>query len=119
MTWDLVVNTASTLAAAWTIAGFALRYFGGAGRDLWVFRGIWAELKPFYLPAVAVLLVDHIATGQIYGWQVLFDVCYVANWFFFRNADDDDRWKRRKDKVAGKVKALASGRLTVVPAGAS
>lgn len=117
MTWTLVVNVAGLVTAAWSLSGLAVKNWGS--RDLIIARTIWAELKPFYLPAVAVLLFRDIASGDIFGWPALYDVCYIANWFFFRNADDDDRWKRRRDKVAGKVKALASGRLTVVPAGAS
>jgi len=42
----------------------------------------------------------------------------IVNWFMFKD-EGDDRWKRRRKKVAEKVKALASGRLVAVPAGAS
>lgn len=41
----------------------------------------------------------------------------VVSWYVMRKADhdDDDRWKRRRKRLAAKVTEVA-GRLTVVPA---
>jgi hypothetical protein len=40
-----------------------------------------------------------------------------VNWWLWRNdKDDDDRWKRRRTKLAEKVEQVG-GKLTVTPVG--
>lgn len=108
---------AATLIAVWVIAGVFTRMANERGQDIPFAQTVWAELKPFFLPALVVTTFFDVATLD--GWGLFFDAVNVGNWYFLRNAGDDDRWKRRKEKLAGKVQALASGRLVVVPAGAS
>jgi hypothetical protein len=44
----------------------------------------------------------------------------LLSWVLYRNEkdDDDDRWKKRLEKLSGKV-AEVGGRLKVVPVGVS
>jgi hypothetical protein len=105
---------------AWCYAALA-KLFGPLRltlpRDVWV--AVFAEFKPLALPA---LLVGHVVmcveNGDPWnlarlagtGWSV---ACW---WVICRNdKDDDDRWKRRRKRLASKV-AVVSGRLQVVPA---
>lgn len=83
-------------------------------------RTIRAELQPFYLPTVAVLLVLDTMSGEINDpWIALNNAARFVLWVLYRNLDDDDdRWKRRRAKVKEKIKRVGS-RLVVVPAGTS
>ena len=75
------------------------------------------ELKPFYLPALAVSTVLGCLDG--FSWNTAVHAGFgVLNWFLFKDLDDDDRWKRRKKKLAEKVSRSGS-RLVVQPTGAS
>lgn len=53
--------------------------------------------------------------GEMVGWNAFFDALKLVNWFQLKDVDEDDRWKRRKAKLASKV-AKRGGRLAVVPA---
>jgi len=79
---------------------------------------IWAELRPFYLPAVGVVITRLVLAGEMRGWNIFFEACALANWWFFKDVDDDDRWKRRKAKLVAMVQRQGS-RLVVVPGGGS
>lgn len=79
-------------------------------------RTIRMELKPFSL---ALLLADYlpgIATDPG-PWRYIGFALGLWCWHFYRHdKDDDDRWKRRKRKLAQKA-AEVGGRLVLVPAG--
>lgn len=93
------------VVVAWWTAAAAIYLRPVAG--LRIYRWLFHELKPAYLPAAAVCyLIDG---------QVLLLAISVVNYFLWRNTDDDDRWKRRRRNAAEKVAAIG-GRLTVVPA---
>jgi hypothetical protein len=79
-------------------------------------RTIRAELKPFALPLLLTDQLPGIATEPSF-WKYLFFAIGLYCWWAYRSdEDDDDRWKRRKQKLADKV-AEVGGRLQVVPAG--
>ena len=81
-------------------------------------RTLRAELKPFALGFVLAADLPGIATEPSF-WNYLFFAIALGCWWLYRHdKDDDDRWKRRGQKLADKV-AEVGGRLQVVPAGAS
>jgi hypothetical protein len=114
----VVVGMTVVLAVAWLIA-VAWAYSGlllGLGvRRIQLIRTIWAELRPFYLPAIAVLIGQRFADGHIWGWAMVNNAAAILNWFFFKDIDKDDRWRRRGRKVLEKITATDRG-LVVVPA---
>jgi hypothetical protein len=64
-------------------------------------RAIWAELRPFYLPATAVTIAADFANGRIWGWfWMLSHASWILNWFLFKDIDDDDRWKEARPQTA-------------------
>lgn len=86
-------------------------------RDVWI--TIRLELKPFALPAIAVLWLDGVI-GHGGGWlNNLWTVLNLISWWYWRkDRDDDDRWKKRGKKLAEQVSVIG-GRLQVVPARSS
>ena len=82
----------------------------------WV-AAVYHELRPFYLPAVAVgFLADSVLNDPNLTWRLITLGVNLFNWVQYKDAGDgDDRWKRRKAKLVEKV-AEVGGRLTVVPA---
>jgi hypothetical protein len=74
-----------------------------------------AESKPFALPAVIAMYVAVVAVGKG-GWSNnLTLIIEAACWLYWRkDPDDDDRWKKRRKKVAEQV-SVVGGRLQVVP----
>ena len=78
------------------------------------------ELMPFRWAIAVGIQVTGIIDGDGRGpWAVAAALAYYFNCWMFRPRDDedDDRWKRRRKKLASKI-AEVSGRLQVVPAGA-
>lgn len=120
MTW--IYTIASLLSTAWIWHAFLLnmwRTFGGDPDSHWTDLARWivSELRPFYLPATLVIIAVHSLRGELLGWNAPIDALRILNWFFYKDEGDDGRWKRRRAKLAAKVRALASGRLVAVPAG--
>lgn len=79
-------------------------------------KAVFHELKPFYWPAICVQAVtDAFMTGV--GWDDLLVVgIWAGCWWAMRNdGDDDDRWRKRRKKLAERV-SIVAGRLAVVPA---
>lgn len=81
-------------------------------------RHYYHEVRPFYL---FLLLFDVVITAlfqpSVPVWlNALSLLVGLFCWRIYRDIDDDDRWKRRKKKLADKVKAIGT-RLVVVPAG--
>jgi len=113
---DLTLALANMVRTTWIVAAVLLYLLPSKRQHLGIQRWLWAELRPFYLPAVFIGIARDVLSGDIIGWSALWDGFALLNWWIYKDIDDDDRWKRRKAKVTGKVKALASGRLTVVPA---
>lgn len=114
---DIVVTAAVIPRLLWMLA--AMMWIS-RNRDR-VVRWLLHEIRPFVLPLIfiqyfaPVVIQGHVlTTGNMIGIGLA-----LWNWLVCRKIgdDDDDRWKRRKAKVAEKV-ANIGGRLTVVPAGA-
>ena len=78
---------------------------------------VFHELRPFYLPATAVaFLADSMLGHPNLMWRLIVLGINLWNWWQYKDAgDDDDRWKRRRKRLAERVSEVA-GRLTVVPA---
>jgi len=116
---DLLELATVLIVCAWSLASCAMSIIqtlrpGYIPRTL---RFIHIELKPFYLPALVVSTVLFCRDG--FSWDIAVHSGFgVLNWFLYRDLDDDDRWKRRKEKLAEKVSRSGS-RLVVHPAGAS
>lgn len=87
------------------------------GRDVplrWVARLLWAELRPFYLPAMTVGLAYEAFTGN---WSafILSGVADPLYWLLFKDiGGDDDRWRRRA-RAASETVARFGARLRAVP----
>jgi hypothetical protein len=72
------------------------------------------ELRPLYLPAHVIVVAYQLAHGSPDWFNAVLG--FALAWVIWQVKDDDDRWKRRRRKVAEKVEA-AGGKLTVVPVG--
>lgn len=70
------------------------------------------ELRPLYLPALLIWKAHDISASHQSWLDWLGTALCVWVWFDIKG---DDRWKRRRRKVAERVKVLGS-RLVVVPA---
>jgi hypothetical protein len=93
-----------------------LRDFG-YDRPEWL-RSVRAELKPFALPFLIATYVPDIVAKHHF-WDYFWFGLGIVAWLIYRHdKDDDDRWKRRLEKLSGRV-AVVGGRLKVVPVGAS
>lgn len=114
MNWLFIA--ARLLIFTWIVNGVILMMGNGHQRPEWVAvnRWIWAELRLFYLPAVAIVIGSLVLRGEVLGWNTLVIFCDLMNWFMLKNLDDDDRWKRRRKKLSEKV-ARVGGRLVAVP----
>ena len=114
----LVTAVAGNVMLTWALFGGALMFKRAGMPCPNLIVTIWAELRPFYLPATFIYVAVDVAHGRIWGLDMVFHVCYVLNWFLFKDVDDDDRWKRRRRKVLEKIRATDRG-LVVVPAEAA
>lgn len=113
MILDLVISVCGIVRTLWILCGFALL----VKVRIRVIRTIFHELRPFYLPAalfgnLAPVVAQH---QRVTVLTAVFFACSIYCWFAYKDVDkdDDDRWKRRRRKVAERVEA-AGGRLTVV-----
>lgn len=119
MVIELVFTLSLLACATWTIAAVALDFMRtfGVDRDApgrRFARAIWAELRPFYLLAATIVIAGHVMAGEMMGWNALFDAMKIWVWFQLKDVDEDDRWKRRKRKLAEKI-GQRGGRLVVIP----
>ncbi|HCT81109.1 MAG TPA: hypothetical protein DGT23_31980 [Micromonosporaceae bacterium] len=80
------------------------------------YRWLYLEIKPFFIYLVVFKLVAAGLLRHFDGWDVFAFAINIWNWYQFRNLDDDDRWKRRGEKLKSKVEVLR-GKLVVIPAG--
>lgn len=98
----------------WCYAAFIAKIIG-----IQRFTKIAAELRPFVVPSIVFHIVAHILEGRYmeqWGWFLaIMDALMFLIWHFYKDVGDDDRWKKRRRKVAEKVKSLSNGRLVVVP----
>lgn len=93
---------------AWVTGGFIYDF---TGKDPWPVQ-LKREIHPF-MPFLALANLAIITWGDTLGpsaFQYATTGILLAGWFMDR--DDDDRWKRRRRKLAGKVARLGA-RLVV------
>lgn len=116
----LIHLVSAAVMMTWVFASLVLLNARADGVEpmTWV-RTCWAELRPFFLPANAAFVVS----GFLLNAWILISAAFVVPlslllWRLLKDLDDDDdRWKRRKAKLAGKV-ARKGARLVVVPVSA-
>jgi hypothetical protein len=78
-------------------------------------RHMYHEIRPFYVFLCCVAAVKYAADG--FNWtDVISNGVHVLNWYLYRDVDDDDdRWKRRREKLREKIEQVG-GKLVVAPA---
>jgi hypothetical protein len=75
------------------------------------------ELQPLYWPAFAVNSIDIMQSDDNVFFKIIIIAAQFGVWFVFKDVgDDNDRWKRRGEKLHEKIVELANGRLGVSPA---
>lgn len=80
-------------------------------------RTIFHELKPFYLPGIILGYIIGSMYENRNGWDIVVLIVNVFYYWVYKDVDKDDRWKRRKEKLAEVVKQVGN-RLEVVPSNA-
>lgn len=120
---DFLDVMSSVVQIAWIASGLTLSIikdvFGPMMRRKirkpTISRWVWAELRPVYLPACFVHTFCTAAQGELHDWGIYVEALSYLNWFILKDADEDDRWKRRREKLAETVQRVGA-RLVVVPA---
>lgn len=116
----ILLPFATTTVCCWLVSASAIWIDNMLGRRLTdrsraAYRWLYLEIKPFFLYLVVFQVVAAAVVGDLDGWDAFACAINIWNWYLFRNLDDDDRWKRRGEKLRSKVEVL-QGRLVVVPA---
>jgi hypothetical protein len=117
---EFIVILANAANICWSVSGLVV----GIAKDrgyidhphLEPFRWLWAELRPFFLPATGIMAAWVIVHGEMTPVGAVIYGMNVAAWFAFKDIDKDDRWKRRRAKLAAKIERRGS-RLVAVPLG--
>ena len=76
-------------------------------------RILFAELRPFYLPAFIFWTAGDLP-GHHSPIDMIGNAFGVAAYWACRLDDNDDRWKRRRKRITDRIKATVEG-LVVVP----
>lgn len=120
--WLVLSTSATAISLLWLFAAAALRLRAYLDdKAVALAYEIWAELK--YLALVSFLTAPYLSLlhrPQRNGimWAAFGTVLNGAMWWLYRDeGDDDDRWKRRRRKLAQKI-AEVGGKLAVVPSNA-
>jgi hypothetical protein len=121
VSWQVAVvqTTGNMVWFCWVGSGAAVDLLTATRREVPpIVRTVRRELKPFVLPALAAVYIPAFLHGPNFGNVSGLAIC-LACWAYARHdKDDDDRWKKRRQKLAAKV-AEVGGRLQVVPAGSN
>lgn len=116
---ELVTTIAVVARGLWVYSAIALALCKEHG---WhkpaAARWFFHEIRPFYLPAVLIDIAEQSLHGRLLGLNMLFAAIGLLAWWWYKDVDEDDRWRRRRNKVAEKV-ALVGARLIVVSAESS
>lgn len=102
----------------WLYSGVALYYnkqykFGKT--FVAIAKFLYHEIKPFYWPIALIHQIDRwLDPNEHISIKIVGAILTFLTWQVFKNVDDDDRWKRRKQKLLEKVKVEA-GKLVTVP----
>lgn len=117
MTWPLVIATAASFEMVWCTCGWIMIWSHTPSRYV---TAIFHEGKYFYLPATALKYWGYVAVSHhpLRWYEILMALADIWVWWSLtRNVDDDDdRWKRRREKLSGVVKQVGA-KLVVEPAG--
>jgi hypothetical protein len=92
---------------------FTARMHGKEAPDAvrWIFR--WAK-RAFPIGATVYWISEAIVNGPLNGWDAIIIVLDWWNYRGLKDEDDDDFWKRAKDKVTEVVKQVGD-RLVIAP----
>ena len=121
MTFMIVARLCATLTLLCTFAWCFRIFASGYGWHVPpIVSSVFFNLRPFYFPALAVYTVYLIRIGDLDGIvdYLLNAISWVGGYWMRNDKDDEDRWKRRREKVAAKVQE-AGGKLVVVPVGSN
>lgn len=119
--WNLAGVLGLMVFDLWMFSAIGIFFFriGWPSADLSLVRAVRAELRPFALPGLLLsYAMSALGDHGLSMWGYIGLGLNLFNWWYWRRDNDDDRWKRRRKKLADKVFEV-SGRLQVVPAGAS
>src|SRR5690348_14297918 len=110
-TWLTVIEALG--AAGWNVYMLSTIVVVIMRRSDPIFRTIRNELRPFSLVILAAMRVPQLMLDRAHWWTYLLIGVDLLAWWLYRKNDDDDRWKKRRQKLADKV-AEIGGRLQVV-----
>lgn len=120
MTWLRAI--ADWTVIAWLLAAIFLHFTNmfDANRDGRVYRivrAVFWELRPFFLPATVIKAAVTLALLDFEWLDGIAFVCNLWDWWTLKDPrdDDDDRWKRRREKAKSVIEVTGS-RLVVAPA---
>lgn len=116
LVWYLMNAGGVTVKMAFIITGiwlFTNRTYGRESPDVvrWIFR--WAK-RAFPIGAGLYWLSEAIINGPLNGWDAIIIGLDWWNYRGLKNEDDDDFWKRAKEKATEVVKQVGD-RLVIVP----
>lgn len=108
--------------AAWMLAGstlYTIKRSGMSNPDTGAFRALWwifCEVKPFFRTFAVLTGLYHALPLHPSSWiSVGVTVLQFVYFHIYKDIDDDDRWKRRKQKLLDKI-TITDGKLAVIPA---
>jgi hypothetical protein len=119
--FTLLSIAGSIVYCAFVFSAWAIQIRRGLGRELpTLARTIYHETRPFYWASVAAIWApdwyDKGVLAFLLNWlHYLWLVCYYVNWRMMKDVDDDDRWKRRRRKLAEAVKRVGDRLVVVAP----
>lgn len=101
LTWSAIMNTLA-------------KDFGKMSIGL--LNWVALELKPFFWPLAFCSLLDVFSNPESSLFErVMVTLGVIVSWVIVKNYKDDDRWKRRREKLAEKV-SVVGGKLAITPA---
>lgn len=123
MIWEILQKLDQTLITTWIVMSFALMLMkdfaqmkGRTFEPPRTMRTLWAELRPLFLPAC--FLHTFLGRGELFipghWWDLLMESLNYALWFLYKDVIDDDRWRRRREKLSESVQRRGA-KLVVVP----
>lgn len=118
--WRLLEVLAYAAQNCWCMSGCIITIDNMCGHRLAergraIARSLYLEIKPFYLYLIPLQYLLIALRRDVDVLDAVGAVLSVWNWLLFKDLDDDDRWKRRREKLRAKVEVVG-GRLVVAPA---
>lgn len=116
--WFVLTLTLTFACGAWAVCGSQIwfRRLAAGPPAPAVIRAIYHEVKPAYLPLLVGAHVTNLLWVRQFRWSDLVATAVgAAIYWWLRNVDTDDRWKRRA-RALGQLVVRSVHRLRVVPA---